>query len=130
MSPSWSLLFKNNTDSAGNSYGCHENYLVTRDVSFQRLGESLIPFFVTRQIFTGAGKVLQTTRGFHYCLSQRAQGGRCATGGPHPGLSGRRRRRCLRAFLAAVGVVRLIMTSPSSRRRSGDDEVVPHNGQR
>jgi proteasome accessory factor A len=67
------LLFKNNTDSAGNSYGCHENYLVTRDVSFQRLAESLIPFFVTRQIFTGAGKVLQTPRGFHYCLSQRAQ---------------------------------------------------------
>ena len=63
------LLFKNNTDSAGNSYGCHENYLVSRDVSFQRLAEALIPFFVTRQIFAGAGKVLQTPRGFHYCLS-------------------------------------------------------------
>ncbi len=60
------LLFKNNTDSAGNTYGCH-------DVSFQRLAEALIPFFVTRQIFAGAGKVLQTPRGFHYCLSQRAQ---------------------------------------------------------
>jgi len=67
------LLFKNNTDSAGNSYGCHENYLVSRDVSFQRLAEALIPFFVTRQIFAGAGKVLQTPRGFHYCLAQRAQ---------------------------------------------------------
>jgi len=67
------LLFKNNTDSAGNSYGCHENYSVSRDVSFQRLAEGLIPFFVTRQIFAGAGKVLQTPRGFHYCLSQRAQ---------------------------------------------------------
>jgi proteasome accessory factor A len=67
------LLFKNNTDSAGNSYGCHENYLVSRDVSFQRLAEALIPFFVTRQVFAGAGKVLQTPRGFHYCLSQRAQ---------------------------------------------------------
>jgi proteasome accessory factor A len=67
------LLFKNNTDSAGNSYGCHENYLVSRDVSFQRLAEALIPFFVTRQIFAGAGKVLQTPRGFHFCLSQRAQ---------------------------------------------------------
>jgi len=67
------LLFKNNTDSAGNTYGCHENYLVSRDVSFQRLAEALIPFFVTRQIFAGAGKVLQTPRGFHYCLSQRAQ---------------------------------------------------------
>jgi proteasome accessory factor A len=67
------LLFKNNTDSAGNSYGCHENYLVSRDVSFQRLAEALIPFFVTRQVFAGAGKVLQTPRGFQYCLSQRAQ---------------------------------------------------------
>ena len=66
------LLFKNNTDSAGNSYGCHENYLVSRDVPFQRLAEALSPFFVTRQIFAGAGKVLQTPRGFHYCLSQRA----------------------------------------------------------
>jgi proteasome accessory factor A len=46
---------------------------VSRDVSFQRLAEGLIPFFVTRQIFAGAGKVLQTPRGFHYCLSQRAQ---------------------------------------------------------
>jgi len=43
-----------------------------RDVSFQRLAEVLSPFFVTRQIFAGAGKVLQTPRGFHYCLSQRA----------------------------------------------------------
>jgi len=67
------LLFKNNTDSAGNSYGCHENYLVSRDVYFQRLAEALIPFFVTRQIFAGAGKVLQTPRGFHYFISQRAQ---------------------------------------------------------
>ncbi len=67
------LLFKNNTDSAGNSYGCHENYLVSRDVYFQRLAEALIPFFVTRQIFAGAGKVLQTPRGYHYCISQRAQ---------------------------------------------------------
>ena len=67
------LLFKNNTDSAGNSYGCHENYLVSRDVYFQRLAEALIPFFVTRQIYAGAGKVLQTPRGFHYCISQRAQ---------------------------------------------------------
>src|SRR4030095_16297974 len=66
------LLFKNNTDSAGNSYGCPENYLVSRDVSFQRLAEPLVPFFVTRQIVAGAGKVLQTPRGFHYCLSQRA----------------------------------------------------------
>jgi proteasome accessory factor A len=66
-------LFKNNTDSAGNSYGCHENYLVSRYGEFGKLAEVLIPFFVTRQVFTGAGKVLQTARGAQYCLSQRAE---------------------------------------------------------
>ena len=53
-------LFKNNTDSAGNSYGCHENYLVGRHGEFCRLADVLIPFLVTRQIICGAGKVLQT----------------------------------------------------------------------
>ena len=43
-------LFKNNTDSAGNSYGCHENYLVSRHGEFSRLADVLIPFLVTRQI--------------------------------------------------------------------------------
>ena len=66
-------LFKNNTDSAGNSYGCHENYLVGRQGDFQRLIDTLIPFFVTRQVFTGAGKLLQTARGTVYCLAQRAE---------------------------------------------------------
>ncbi len=65
-------LFKNNTDSAGNSYGCHENYLVPRLGDFTRLSEALIPFLVTRQLLVGAGKVLQTSRGAVYCLSQRA----------------------------------------------------------
>src|SRR5262249_23048654 len=53
-------LFKNNTDSAGNSYGCHENYLVGRHGEFGRLADILIPFLVTRQVICGAGKVLQT----------------------------------------------------------------------
>jgi len=66
-------LFKNNTDSAGNSYGCHENYLVGRVGEFQRLAEALIPFLVTRQIFAGAGKVLQTPRGPIFSLAQRAE---------------------------------------------------------
>ena len=66
-------LFKNNTDSAGNSYGCHENYLVGRHGEFSRLADALIPFFVSRQIVCGAGKVLQTPRGAVYCLSQRAE---------------------------------------------------------
>ncbi len=65
-------LFKNNTDSAGNSYGCHENYLVRRQGDFARLSDVLVPFLITRQVLTGAGKVLATPRGAVYCLSQRA----------------------------------------------------------
>ncbi|MBO1750263.1 Pup--protein ligase [Actinotalea sp. BY-33] len=65
-------LFKNNTDSAGNSYGCHENYLVRRQGDFGRLADVLVPFLITRQVLTGAGKVLPTPRGATYCLSQRA----------------------------------------------------------
>ncbi len=67
------FLFKNNTDSAGNSYGCHENYCVSRYGEFQRLADVLIPFFVSRQILCGAGKVLATPRGAVYCLAQRAE---------------------------------------------------------
>jgi proteasome accessory factor A len=66
-------LFKNNTDSAGNSYGCHENYLTSRRDDFGHYAEILIPFFVSRQIYAGAGKVLQTARGAVYCISQRAE---------------------------------------------------------
>src|SRR5512132_1252858 len=66
-------LFKNNTDSAGNSYGCHENYLTSRRDEFGHYAEVLIPFFVSRQIYAGAGKVLQTARGAMYCISQRAE---------------------------------------------------------
>ncbi|HEY2195523.1 MAG TPA: Pup--protein ligase [Actinomycetospora sp.] len=67
------FLFKNNTDSAGNSYGCHENYLVGRSGEFSRIADVLLPFLVTRQLIAGAGKVLQTPRGAVYCLSQRAE---------------------------------------------------------
>src|SRR5215471_14797462 len=66
------FLFKNNTDSAGNSYGCHENYLVSRHEELGRLTDILTPFLVTRQMICGAGKVLQTPRGVVYCVSQRA----------------------------------------------------------
>ena len=66
-------LFKNNTDSAGNSYGCHENYLVGREGDFSKFTDVLIPFLVTRQIYAGAGKVLQTARGAMYSISQRAE---------------------------------------------------------
>ncbi|MGQ0744318.1 MAG: Pup--protein ligase [Acidimicrobiales bacterium] len=66
-------LFKNNTDSAGNSYGCHENYLTSRRDDLAHYTEVLIPFLVSRQIYAGAGKVLNTARGATFCLSQRAE---------------------------------------------------------
>ncbi|WP_026533417.1 Pup--protein ligase [Arthrobacter sp. H41] len=65
-------LFKNNTDSAGNSYGSHENYLIPRKLEFARLADILIPFLVTRQLLVGAGKVLKTQTGSIYAFSQRA----------------------------------------------------------
>ena len=51
------LVHKNNSDGKGNSYGTHENYLVDRAVPFANLVRHLLPWFVTRQVFTGAGKV-------------------------------------------------------------------------
>jgi proteasome accessory factor PafA2 len=51
------FIYKNNSDGKGNSYGCHENYLVDRQTPFPQLVRHLIPFFVSRQIFCGAGKV-------------------------------------------------------------------------
>ncbi|MBT8202284.1 MAG: Pup--protein ligase, partial [Acidimicrobiia bacterium] len=66
-------LFKNNTDSAGNSYGCHENYCTSRKDDFANYAEVLIPFLVSRQIYAGAGKILQTARGAMFCISQRAE---------------------------------------------------------
>ena len=64
-------LFKNNTDSAGNSYGCHENYCTSRRDDFRRTPRCS-SFLVSRQIYAGAGKVLQTARA-RYCVSQRAE---------------------------------------------------------
>lgn len=66
-------VFKNNTDSAGNSYGCHENYLTLRNDESIRYNEVLIPFLISRQIYAGAGKVLNTAKGPIFSLSQRAE---------------------------------------------------------
>jgi proteasome accessory factor PafA2 len=51
------VVHKNNSDGKGNSYGCHENYLMDRTVPFGRVVAGITPFFVTRQLFAGAGKV-------------------------------------------------------------------------
>ena len=51
------VIYKNNSDGKGNSYGCHENYLIDRAVPFSRIVRELTPHLVTRQIYTGAGKV-------------------------------------------------------------------------
>ncbi|MFQ5779736.1 MAG: depupylase/deamidase Dop [Nitrospiria bacterium] len=67
-------VYKNNTDSKGNSYGYHENYLVARQLPFDKIVAQLTPFFVTRQIFCGAGKVgsENKTESAVYQISQRA----------------------------------------------------------
>lgn len=61
-------LFKNNVDSVGNSYGCHENYLIGRETVLKALGKQLLPFMITRQLTSGAGLY----RDGQYFLSQRA----------------------------------------------------------
>ncbi|MDQ1381245.1 MAG: Pup amidohydrolase [Actinomycetota bacterium] len=68
------VVYKNNSDGKGNSYGCHENYLVDRNVPFAALVRNLIPWFVTRQVFTGAGKIGAENGGeaCDYQISQRS----------------------------------------------------------
>ena len=67
-------LYKNNTDNKGASYGSHENYLVSRSTPFADIVRHLTPFFVTRQVFAGAGRVGigQDGRGHGFQISQRA----------------------------------------------------------
>ncbi len=65
-------VFKNNTDSAGNSYGCHENFLIGRQGEFQAVSDVLIPFLVSRQLICGAGKISMLGHIPTYCVSQRA----------------------------------------------------------
>ncbi len=50
-------LYKNNTDFAGHSYGCHDNYLIARALPWDRIVNGILPFLITRQIFGGAGKM-------------------------------------------------------------------------
>src|SRR3984893_14250707 len=70
-------LYKNNTDFAGHSYGCHDNYLMRRDIAWERLVAGVLPFFVTRQIFAGGGQMgIEAESGAGqpgvYQISQRA----------------------------------------------------------
>ena len=70
-------LFKNNTDFSGHSYGCHDNYLIRRDLPWENLVAGVLPFLITRQIFAGAGKVgIEAERGDteagQFQISQRA----------------------------------------------------------
>src|SRR5215217_2958183 len=68
------LLYKNNTDNKGASYGAHENYLMRRSTQFAEIVRHLTPFFVSRQVVTGAGRVGigQDGREHGFQLSQRA----------------------------------------------------------
>src|SRR5215468_4655566 len=67
-------LYKNNTDNKGASYGCHENYLMSRATPFAEIVRYLTPFFVTRQVFCGAGRVGRGADGREdgFQISQRA----------------------------------------------------------
>jgi proteasome accessory factor A len=70
-------LYKNNTDFAGHSYGCHDNYLMRRDIAWDQIVAGMLPFLVTRQIFAGAGKMgieAESAQGEPgvYQISQRA----------------------------------------------------------
>lgn len=66
-------LFKNNLDAAGNSFGCHENYLVRRRTDYRTRIAATLPYFVTRQIVAGAGCIRRAKDGAAaYCFSQRA----------------------------------------------------------
>src|SRR5213596_1110135 len=50
-------LYKNNSDFVGHSYGCHDNYLMSRGIAWDRIVAGVLPFLITRQIFAGAGKM-------------------------------------------------------------------------
>ncbi|EKA62629.1 hypothetical protein B277_01304 [Janibacter hoylei PVAS-1] len=65
-------VFKNNVDSAGNSYGCHENFLVQRTSDFASVTDGLLPFLITRQLIAGTGKIMPSPRGARFSVSQRA----------------------------------------------------------
>jgi len=67
-------LYKNNTDNKGASYGTHENYLMRRETPFADIVRHLTPFFVTRQVVCGSGRVGlgQDGRDHGFQLSQRA----------------------------------------------------------
>jgi proteasome accessory factor A len=69
-------LYKNNSDGKGNSYGTHENYLLSRDVDFADVVRAMVPHFVSRSVITGAGKVgfeTDAARGATFQISARAE---------------------------------------------------------
>lgn len=65
-------VLKNNVDSRGNSYGCHENYLISRRGELSRVTDTLIPFLITRQVVSGAGRLSVSGGQATYQISQRA----------------------------------------------------------
>jgi proteasome accessory factor A len=69
------VMYKNNTDFEGHSYGCHENYLMDRSTPFDRIVQGLLPFFATRQVYGGAGKVGEERgeKAGIYQISQRSE---------------------------------------------------------
>jgi Pup amidohydrolase len=72
------VVHKNNSDGKGNSYGCHENYMMDRAVPFAKVIDGVVPHFVSRTLYTGSGKVGVETPALdvetvEYQISQRAE---------------------------------------------------------
>jgi proteasome accessory factor A len=93
-------LYKNNTDNKGASYGSHENYLMDRKTPFIDIVRGLVPFFVTRQVFAGAGRIgigAALLRPLPYDAESRALFDRMGVGKPHSA-----RERLYRRLVAAA----------------------------
>lgn len=65
-------LFRNNLDAQGNSFGCHENYMLHRRRDFREVADALVAYFITRQVLVGSGHVRTVGGRATYCFSQRA----------------------------------------------------------
>jgi len=123
-------LYKNNTDSAGNSYGCHENYLVRRRADFKAFASVLLPFFVSRQIVTGSGCITRTPQGSHYSFSPRAdhmwEGMSSATTRSRPMINTRDEPHAHAELYRRMHVIvgDSTMTEPTTRLKMGSTDLL------
>ena len=123
-------LYKNNTDSAGSSYGCHENYLVRRRADFKAFASVLLPFFVSRQVVTGSGCITRTAQGSHYSFSPRAdhmwEGMSSATTRSRPMINTRDEPHAHAELYRRMHVIvgDSTMTEPTTRLKMGSTDLL------